>query len=105
MIKEREWSGTLKKWERLTHCYFADLMEEFESRVEKFIQVNIESDDCSHWVDILRLEFGGEDKFCGDGFTNAVSEFKRELKTVMIFIIIFLIPLKGYKNASKRRWS
>ena len=53
-----------------------DLMEEFESRVEKFIQVNIESDDCSHWVDILRLEFGREDKFCGDGFTNAVSELK-----------------------------
>ena len=51
-------------------------MEEFESRVEKFIQVNIESDECSHWVDILRLEFGGEDKFCGDGFTNAVSELK-----------------------------
>ena len=51
-------------------------MEEFESRVEKFIQVNIESDECSHWVDILRLEFGGEDKFCGDGFTDAVSELK-----------------------------
>ena len=53
-------------------------MEEFESRVEKFIQVNIESDECSHWVDILRLEFGGEDKFCGDGFTNAVSIYPFE---------------------------
>ena len=78
-------------------------MEEFESRVEKFIQVNIESDECSHWVDILRLEFGGEDKFCGDGFTNAVSEFKRELKTVMIFIIIFLIPLKRLQKCFEEK--
>lgn len=52
-------------------------MGEFESRVEKFIQVNIESDDCSHWVDILRLEFGREDKFCGDGFTNAATKMLR----------------------------
>ena len=58
------------------YLLLVDLMEEFESRVEKFIQVNIESEDCSHWVDILRLEFGREDKFCGTGFTNAVSELK-----------------------------
>ena len=60
----------------IKYYVLVDLVEEFESRVEKFIQVNIESDDCSHWVDILRLEFGGEDKFCGDGFINAVSELK-----------------------------
>ena len=60
----------------IKYYVLVDLVEEFESRVEKFIQVNIESDECSHWVDILRLEFGREDKFCGDGFTNAVSELK-----------------------------
>ena len=53
---------------------YIDLMSDFESRVERFIQVNIESDDCGIWVDILRLEFGGEDKFCGDGFISAVSK-------------------------------
>ena len=59
------------------------IMDEFEARVERFIKVNIESDDCGIWVDILRLEFDKEDKFCGDDFIKAVS--KKYLKNMNMF--------------------
>ena len=50
--------------------------------MERFIKVNVESDDCGIWVDILRLEFDKEDKFCGEDFIKAVS--KKDLKNMNI---------------------
>ena len=59
-------------------------MDEFEDRVERFIKVNIESDDCGIWVDILRLEFDGEDKFCGEDFIKAVSKKSKKRRKKIV---------------------
>ena len=52
----------------------ADLRSEFEERIEKFIQANLESEECDMWTDLLRLEFGAEDKFCQESFIRGVNQ-------------------------------
>ena len=49
-------------------------MSDFEERMAKFIEANINSDKCDLWIEVLRLEFGGEAKFCKDPFINAVNQ-------------------------------
>lgn len=51
----------------------SDLAQDFQERVESFILTNLQSDNCDIWIDILRLEYGVEEYFCQESFTNAVS--------------------------------
>ena len=51
-----------------------DLRSDFDERVDAYIIANLEAEECDKWIDVIKLEFGGQDNFCNESFLNAIDK-------------------------------
>ena len=52
----------------------SDLRSDFDERVDEYILANVEAEECDKWMDVIKLEFGSELRFCNESFLSAIEQ-------------------------------